>query len=284
MKLHFEPSAPANRATLEAARSWFHSSPPHVFLSSRDDQQQSTTPLEDLYDIKPLKEALTEEMKYEDDMYEQPEEVSSGPPSPWQLTEMQGETLLKLTKNSECADKKETVTVTIDCSNQPYLEVPFDCDDDDLDDEEEDDEISDIDAEEDAAEEGSEEEEEEDEQEESMDYQVLLFRVEVSKQSKKNTSNGDLIFDCSWDRLNCDLEIRRVLFQSPSDGSVDDEGNTFYRGPTFDALDPDLQDSFYGYLEERGINEEFLDYVQSLSEDKEIREYRAWLDKVAKFV
>lgn len=283
MKLHFEPSASTNRATLEAARSWFHSSP-HVFLSSKDDdQQQSTTPLEDLYDIKPLKEALTEEMKYEDDMYEQAEEVSSGPPSPWQLTEMQGETLLKLTKKRDGTDKKETVTVTIDCSNQPYLEVPFDYDDDDDlddDDDEEDGEISDIDAE--AVQDAD--EEEEDNEEESMDYQVLLFRVEVSKESKKGTFNGDLIFDCSWDRLNCDLEIRRVLFQSPSDGSVDDEGNTFYRGPTFDALDPDLQDSFYGYLEERGINEEFLDYVQSLSEDKEIREYRAWLDKLAKFV
>ena len=59
---------------------------------------------------------------------------------------------------------------------------------------------------------------------------------------------------------------------------VDDNNTTPYAGPPFSNLDTGLQAMFDAYLEERGINTELAMILPILIENKEQREYVAWLD------
>lgn len=52
----------------------------------------------------------------------------------------------------------------------------------------------------------------------------------------------------------------------------------------FDELDEELQHGFAEYLEERGINLDFGDYIMQAFRDKEAKEYFRWLRRVKKFV
>jgi complement component 1 Q subcomponent-binding protein, mitochondrial len=56
-----------------------------------------------------------------------------------------------------------------------------------------------------------------------------------------------------------------------------------YGGPTFDTLDEELQEAFYSYLEERGINDDFSYFLLSYGAQKEQREYQHWLKKLHEF-
>lgn len=49
-------------------------------------------------------------------------------------------------------------------------------------------------------------------------------------------------------------------------------------------LDEKLLQEFPAYLEERGINADMGNYLLSLVNDKEEREYRSWLANVQKFL
>lgn len=57
-----------------------------------------------------------------------------------------------------------------------------------------------------------------------------------------------------------------------------------YQGPEFMNLDESLQVEFETYLQERGFNEELLEFIVFASEHKEEGEYRKWLGSVTDFV
>ena len=52
----------------------------------------------------------------------------------------------------------------------------------------------------------------------------------------------------------------------------------------FGQLDPGLQTEFDKYLQQRGITADLIEYLKALVDDKEQREYTAWLQRVRKFV
>lgn len=62
-----------------------------------------------------LAEALRSEVSYEKENYEQPPEVSAGPPAGFTLTEARGDTLMTLTKRHG----GETVTIDVMVNDQP---------------------------------------------------------------------------------------------------------------------------------------------------------------------
>ncbi|KAL4427157.1 hypothetical protein ABPG77_001161 [Micractinium sp. CCAP 211/92] len=66
-----------------------------------------------------LLEALRSEIGYEKESYEQPPEVSAGPPAGFTLTESRGDTLMTLTKQHG----GETVTVDVMVNDQPEEEL-----------------------------------------------------------------------------------------------------------------------------------------------------------------
>ncbi|KAL0043316.1 hypothetical protein WJX79_001306 [Trebouxia sp. C0005] len=62
-----------------------------------------------------LTDILQEEIKYEEDNYQPPEEVSAGPPENWQLTETPGDTHMTLTKKNG----SETIHIDLMVNDQP---------------------------------------------------------------------------------------------------------------------------------------------------------------------
>lgn len=54
--------------------------------------------------------------------------------------------------------------------------------------------------------------------------------------------------------------------------------------PQFDELAEELQESFYGYLEQNGITNEFAEFLMMYADLKEQKEYVGWLDGIATFV
>lgn len=57
-----------------------------------------------------------------------------------------------------------------------------------------------------------------------------------------------------------------------------------YGGPVFEQLNEELQDAFYTYLEERGIDDDLCFFILSYSRVKEQVEYAKWLNSVLAFV
>lgn len=100
----------------------------------------------------------------------------------------------------------------------------------------------------------------------------ITFNVSVAKGAQA------LVFECSSDGTYVD--IRHVSFE-PASGV---ESETSYTGPVFGELDEALQDSFRAYLAERGITEDLGEYLRHLLYDKELLEYRHWLEGVQGFV
>ncbi len=52
----------------------------------------------------------------------------------------------------------------------------------------------------------------------------------------------------------------------------------------YDELDEDLQQSFESYLRERGVDEKLGEYIMAAVNDKEQREYVAWMGRVREFL
>lgn len=130
--------------------------------------------------------------------------------------------------------------------------------------------------------------------EENAIYEIP-FTINITKED----GDDGLVFDCVTDGES--FTIRKCVvesFEFPSDlpgvdGDEEDEEMDMsgldepmepYRGPIFENLDPELQERFYDYLEERGVTENLVRYVHALVFDKEQREYVRWLGRVKKFL
>ena len=64
----------------------------------------------------------------------------------------------------------------------------------------------------------------------------------------------------------------------------EEEDDAEFTGPHFDELDEALQAEFEAFLEARGVTPSLGGALAALAEDKEAREYAAWLAKVRDFV
>ena len=76
---------------------------------------------------------------------------------------------------------------------------------------------------------------------------------------------------------------RKKKVGGQEDGDDDDDDDEF-SGPHFDELDESLQAEFDAFLEERGVTASLGGALAALAEDKEAREYAAWLVRVRDFV
>ena len=116
----------------------------------------------------------------------------------------------------------------------------------------------------------------------------VVFTVSVEKDASPGSS---LLFDCRSDGTY--LQIMHVSLEkkkgeekkaAPDGDDDDDDDDDEFSGPHFDELDEALQAEFEAFLEARGVSPSLGGALAALAEDKEAREYAAWLVKVRDFV
>lgn len=83
-----------------------------------------------------------------------------------------------------------------------------------------------------------------------------------------------------------DLIIDSVQRLAPGEDSLagGTENDEAYKGPTFEDLDVAMQQGFYDYLSERGVDDDLADTVNAYAAAKEQKEYVHWLKDVGEFV
>jgi hypothetical protein len=69
----------------------------------------------------------------------------------------------------------------------------------------------------------------------------------------------------------------------PEPPSLQSDESPVYAGPNFDELDQAVQNSFYEYLGERGVDDALAERLADFAQAKELSEYIAWLDGVRAF-
>merc|ERR1712085_106122 len=57
-----------------------------------------------------------------------------------------------------------------------------------------------------------------------------------------------------------------------------------YSGPDFEDLEETLQGSLDEYLAEIGVSDEIYDFIDAAAMDKELREYKRWLENLQTFM
>ncbi len=62
------------------------------------------------------------------------------------------------------------------------------------------------------------------------------------------------------------------------------ETSALYAGPQFDELDETLQNAFYEYLSQRGVDDDFAATLSDFCSSKEQAEYVAWLKGMQSFI
>jgi complement component 1 Q subcomponent-binding protein, mitochondrial len=146
--------------------------------------------------------------------------------------------------------------------NAESIEINFDCQDEaemDMDDMEPEDENA------------ATEEDDEDEGP-SMEYGIN-FDVILTKPAGEK-----IVVNCVASRK---LIVRSVRHLAAGKEIADSQA---YAGPVFEQLNVELQDSFYAFLEERGVDDDLCFFILSYSRVKEQGEYSNWLDKILNFV
>lgn len=112
---------------------------------------------------------------------------------------------------------------------------------------------------------------------------MLPFVVVVSKGDK-----GALAFDCVYRQAQ--VQIQSCKFYPDSKTAMEDSAvaehnrRSLYDGPDLQAYDEAFLEKFYAYLEERGINDEFGEFIDTFAVLKERRDYADWLRSVGKFL
>lgn len=114
----------------------------------------------------------------------------------------------------------------------------------------------------------------------------VVFTVSVEKEAA--SPGSALLFDCRSDGTY--LQIMHVSLEKKAtkkgEENDDDDGDddAEFSGPHFDELDEALQSEFEAFLEARGVSAGLGGALAALAEDKEAREYAAWLARVRDFV
>ncbi|RMZ91374.1 hypothetical protein DV736_g1402, partial [Chaetothyriales sp. CBS 134916] len=76
------------------------------------------------------------------------------------------------------------------------------------------------------------------------------------------------------------IQVDHLTHGVPDEATLE----TKYIGPNMTSLDPDLQAMLEQYLEERGIDARFAEYVFEYNDYKEQREYVQWLQNLHEFI
>ncbi|XBW35985.1 hypothetical protein QEN19_001559 [Hanseniaspora menglaensis] len=102
----------------------------------------------------------------------------------------------------------------------------------------------------------------------------------------KNTA---LSFGINPDFTTGDFTVQNILPFSDTSLLLSEKADDFlkkdlsYAGPQFSNLDENLQHALLQYLHSRGLNVEFVEYIQDLATHLENQKYINWLDSLQKF-
>eukprot|EP00455_Lapot_gusevi_P018294 TRINITY_DN1995_c0_g1_i1.p1 TRINITY_DN1995_c0_g1~~TRINITY_DN1995_c0_g1_i1.p1 ORF type:complete len:282 (+),score=118.10 TRINITY_DN1995_c0_g1_i1:54-848(+) len=124
---------------------------------------------------------------------------------------------------------------------------------------------------------------EEDMEEEPAAALIVNFFVVLSRGDK-----GAIEFDCL--SREGQLLLQSCKFYPEAKMALEQSADSEYRraevydGPALNNLDEEIIERFYEFLEERGIDNEFANFVQAFSRVKERRDNAEWLKFVGKFV
>jgi hypothetical protein len=192
-------------------------------------------------------QVLKDELKIEKERYRTPEAVLEGPPGGFELEDRPHSNVLLLSRSHG--------------SEEIYVEVDLDAQQDEADDDAEAALLND-----------------EDEEGIMRSLPPVAFTVNVVK------GRAALGFSCQTDGEA--VVISHVSLNDAAGAAGEDEDDDLmpYTGPLFTELDDTLQQAFSDYLEERGITAEFGAYLIELVHDKLEVEYMAWLTRVQDFV
>ena len=119
-------------------------------------------------------------------------------------------------------------------------------------------------------------------EEQNTDQNIIDFLVVVDNHNNPNK----LIVDMA--AFNGELNVNAVLFSSDVESLLSNKAALFntekYVGPSFDSLDEKLQDSFYDYLKNLGIDEDLATFIESSSVNQEEVLYKKWLKDFRDFL
>lgn len=103
------------------------------------------------------------------------------------------------------------------------------------------------------------------------------------------TKNTALSFGINPDFTTGDFTVQSILPFSDPSLLLSEKPEDFlkkdltYAGPQFSNLDENLQHALLQYLHSRGLNVEFVEYIQDLATHLENQKYINWLDSMQKF-
>lgn len=113
--------------------------------------------------------------------------------------------------------------------------------------------------------------------EHSEDDEVAIpFEVIIENATLKK----EMIFDCIAKRTDDDSE-GELLLENVVVKATGSEDGTY--SPSFVELNEDVQESFFDYLQDHGVNTEFAEIVLQIAEDREQDLYIKWLREVRAF-
>jgi len=104
----------------------------------------------------------------------------------------------------------------------------------------------------------------------------IRFEVMVSK----DDTSDYLIFDCIKHGEQSLYDLNSISIINPDEEGDDEMYNTqpVFRWPN------ELSESFYDYLEERGIDNDMMDFLEKASETVDAKESAGWAQRVETFV
>lgn len=103
------------------------------------------------------------------------------------------------------------------------------------------------------------------------------------------SKNTALSFGINPDFTTGDFTVQSILPLSDPSLLLSEKAEDFlkkdlsYAGPQFSNLDENLQHALLQYLHSRGLNVEFVEYIQDLATHLENQKYINWLDSLQKF-
>jgi len=205
-----------------------------------------------------LGEILSEELKTEETLYYR-DEILDSLPAGFELIQSDGDSSMEL--NAE--HKNESISVVFSITEFRTDDADFA----DFDDMEEDDEGGEA-----GGEEAGEYDEDDDDDYEEEPEPSIDFNVHVTK------GEETLTFECTTDGSIYTINTVNMSRENTPMERLE------YEGPNFDDLEENLQEGFFEYLHERGVDYEFARFLFTVAIDKEQREYMNWLKDIKGFV
>ena len=260
-------AASASTQNFQSTRSFSGKSSGGLIMGEGDDDD-----LDGDYEPMELSEALASEIAVEaadDTIDAELEECKTTILNSFNITDIKGKGIVTLTsKNTTISG--ETIVIQFDCQDEADNEVDnmeaFENLRSTLTDTMEDEEIGN----------GNGDDNDEDDS--------LNFGINFTVTITKNDTGNKILVDCVAGQQIQISNIQYLNASASANANADDEEIEAYGGPVFDQLEESLQDAFYDYLEDRGINDDMCFFVLTYSGHKEQQEYKYWLNNLLQFV